>query len=135
VAVRFSAPVQTGPWAHPASVYNGSSVPFLEVKGRGVALTTDQQLAPRLKKKWSYTSTSPLGLHGLFQGKRLIYLFQKYKLQTGPLHVATRSRENHLFKPVRDKIASNLLSSSFSILFYETQIGHLCSPAIEFQQK
>ena len=33
---------------------------------RGVALTTHHHLAPRLKKKYSCTSTSPLGFHGLF---------------------------------------------------------------------
>ena len=32
----------------------------------GVAFTTNPHLAPRLKKEYSYTSTSPLGLHGLF---------------------------------------------------------------------
>ena len=34
--------------------------------GGGVALTTHYSLAPRLKKEYSYTSTPPLGLHGLF---------------------------------------------------------------------
>jgi hypothetical protein len=47
---RFSATVQTGSGAHPAVV--GS--------GRGVALTTHPQLAPRFKKGYSYTSTIPL---------------------------------------------------------------------------
>jgi hypothetical protein len=34
--------------------------------GQGVALTTHPHLEPRLKKEYSYTSTPPLGLHGLF---------------------------------------------------------------------
>jgi len=34
--------------------------------GRGVALTTHPHLALRLRKEYSYTSTHPLGLRGLF---------------------------------------------------------------------
>jgi len=34
--------------------------------GRGVALNTDPHLAQRLKKEYSYTSTTPMGLRGLF---------------------------------------------------------------------
>jgi len=46
------------------SGYQGQSV-------RGVTLTTHLHLAPRLKKEYSYTSTPPLGLHGLFLGELL----------------------------------------------------------------
>jgi hypothetical protein len=35
--------------------------------GRGMSLTTYPHLAQKLKKEYSYTSTSPLGLHGLLQ--------------------------------------------------------------------
>jgi hypothetical protein len=38
-----------------------------------VALTTHHQLAPRLKKEYSYTSTS-VGLRGLFYGELYLYL-------------------------------------------------------------
>jgi len=34
--------------------------------GRGVAMTTDHPQALMLKKEQRYTSTPPLGLHGLF---------------------------------------------------------------------
>jgi hypothetical protein len=34
--------------------------------GWGMALTTHPHLALRLKEEQSYTSTPPLGLHGLF---------------------------------------------------------------------
>ena len=34
--------------------------------GRGVVLVTHPHLAPRLKEEYSYTSTYPLGLHGVF---------------------------------------------------------------------
>ena len=62
---RFSLPVQTGPEAHPATYTMGTgSFPGVKRPGRGV----DHQphLAPRLKKEYSYTSTPPLCLHGLF---------------------------------------------------------------------
>ena len=65
VEARFSAPVQTGPWAYPASYTMGTGS-FLGVKRQGVAFTTHPHLAPRLKKEQSYTSTPPLGLRGLF---------------------------------------------------------------------
>ena len=62
---RFSAPVQTGPEAHPASYTMGTgSFPGVKRPGRGV----DHQpshLAPRLKEQYSYISAPPLGLRGL----------------------------------------------------------------------
>jgi hypothetical protein len=62
VGARFSAPVQTGPAARPASCTMGAE-PLSRVKsGRGLVLTTHPHLAPRLKKERSYTSTSRLGL-------------------------------------------------------------------------
>jgi len=50
---------------------------FPEVKrpGRGVDHPSHQ--APKLKKEYSYTSTSLLGLRGLFQYEFYIYLYQK----------------------------------------------------------
>ena len=66
VAAIFSAPVRTGPGAHPASYTMGTgSFPGVKLLGRGV----DHQhphLAPRLKEEYSYTSAPPLGLRGLF---------------------------------------------------------------------
>jgi len=59
---RFSAPVQTGPAARPASYTMGTgSFPGGKVAG-AEALTN---LEPRLKKEQSYVSTS-LGLRGVF---------------------------------------------------------------------
>jgi hypothetical protein len=51
VGARFSAPVQNGPGAHPAS-YRGGTGYFQEVKrpGHGVEHPTPH-LAPRLKKE------------------------------------------------------------------------------------
>jgi hypothetical protein len=51
VGARFSAPVQTGPGAHPASCTMGTG-PFLGVKsGWGVTLTPHLILVPRSKNR------------------------------------------------------------------------------------
>jgi hypothetical protein len=51
--------------AHPASYTMGTgSFPGVKRPGRGVE--RKPHLAPRLKKEYSYTSTPPLGLRGLF---------------------------------------------------------------------
>ena len=50
VEARFSTPVQTGPWAHPASSTLGTGS-FPEVKcGRGVTLTPHPLLVPWSRK-------------------------------------------------------------------------------------
>ena len=61
---RFSAPVQTGPGAHPAFYSMGTgSFPGLKRLRRGV--DHPSHLALRLKKEYSYTSSPSLGLQGL----------------------------------------------------------------------
>jgi len=57
--------VQTEPGAHPASY---TIVPGLSrgVKRPGRGVDHTPHLASRLKKEYSYTSTPPLGLRGLF---------------------------------------------------------------------
>ena len=65
---RFSAPVQTGPGAHPASYTMGTGS-FPGVKGSGRGVDHPHHLASRLKKEQSYTSTPPLGLRGSFYGE------------------------------------------------------------------
>jgi len=58
---RFSAPVQTGPGAHPASCTMGTGS-FLGVKsGRGMTLTPHPLLVPLVMEGQSYTSTPPIG--------------------------------------------------------------------------
>ena len=62
------------PFSHPSRPALGPNRPPVQrVPGPsrdkssgGVTLTTHPNLPPRLKKKWSYTSFPPLGLHGLF---------------------------------------------------------------------
>jgi hypothetical protein len=52
--VKFSAHVQTGHGAHPASCAMGTGT-FLGVKRRGRGLDHPPLVAPRLKKEHSYT--------------------------------------------------------------------------------
>jgi hypothetical protein len=62
--VRFSAPVQIDPGAHPASYTMGAGF-FQGVKQPGRDVKHPPYLAPRWRKKHSCTSTPPLGLRGL----------------------------------------------------------------------
>jgi hypothetical protein len=58
---RFSAPVQTGPRAHPPSCKMGTGS-FPGVKsGRAVTLTPRPLLVPLVMKEYSYISTPPMG--------------------------------------------------------------------------
>ena len=69
VGARFSAPVQTGPEAHPASCTMGTgSFPGVSC-GRSVTLTPHPLLVPRSKIEYSYTSTLPKGIRGLWKGE------------------------------------------------------------------
>ena len=66
---RFSTPAQTGPEAHPASCTMGTrSFPGVRCH-RGVMLTPHPLLVPRSKIEYSYTSTLPKGLCGLWKGE------------------------------------------------------------------
>jgi hypothetical protein len=61
VGGEFSAPVQTGSGAHPASCTMGTGS-FPGVKScRGVTLTPHPLLVPLVMKEYSYTSTQPMG--------------------------------------------------------------------------
>ena len=65
VEARFSAPVQTGPEAHPASCAMGTgSYPGVSCS-RSVTLTAHLLLVPRSKIEQSYTFTLHKGLCGL----------------------------------------------------------------------
>jgi hypothetical protein len=65
VGARYAAPVQTGRGAHPVS-YTVGTGSFLGVKRLGRGVDHPPPLAPRLKKEYSYTSTPPLRLRGLY---------------------------------------------------------------------
>ena len=84
--VRFSAPVQTGPEAHPVSctMLTGS---FRGVRcGRGVTLTPDPLLVPRSKIQQSYTSTLPKGLYHKQFWYQFSRLFKKCVSPFGRAH-------------------------------------------------
>jgi hypothetical protein len=66
VGGETSPHAQTGRGTHPTSYKIGTRSLFRGLSGRNMALTINPHLAQRLKKEKSYTSTSPLGLHGLF---------------------------------------------------------------------
>ena len=55
---RFSAPIQTGPGAHPASYTLGTGS-FPGVKRPGRSVDHPPHLARGLKKEYNYTSTPP----------------------------------------------------------------------------
>jgi hypothetical protein len=68
------------PWGPPSLLCNGYRVSFPRVKqpGRGVDHPpTHPHLVPGLKKEYSYTSTPPLGLRGLFKGELYTFLYIK----------------------------------------------------------
>ena len=63
------------PWGPPSLLQNVHRISFPGLKRLGVAMTTNPHLAARLKKEYSYTSTPPLGLRGLFEGELCRYLY------------------------------------------------------------
>jgi hypothetical protein len=75
VEARFSACSKNVPEAHPFSCMMGTECFSRGKIGRGVALTTQPRLAPRLKKEWCYTSTPPSGLMACSRVKRLPFNF------------------------------------------------------------
>ena len=79
---RLSAPVQTCPGAYPASYAMGTGSLSRGQSGRGGTLTTHLHLAPRSKKEQSYTSTPPLGHHGLFQYELYLLRFYDHNIAT-----------------------------------------------------
>ena len=61
VGTKFSAPVQTGPGDHPNAYKNGTGA-FPRVKRLGRGIDHPPHLVPKLRKEYSYTYTSYLGL-------------------------------------------------------------------------
>ena len=84
---RFSAPVQTGPGAHPASCTMGTGS-FSGVKnGRGVTLTLHPLLVPWSRKGRAYISTPSMGRTACTEPQCLykgaLYFTFTYKLGNG----------------------------------------------------
>jgi hypothetical protein len=69
---RFSTPILTGPEAHLVSCIMGT-VFFPVVKQPRCGVDHPPDLAPNLKKEYSYSPTSALALRGLFQGTLFAY--------------------------------------------------------------
>ena len=65
VEAIFSSPVQNAPGSHRAS-YTRGTLSLPGESGRGVVLKTHTRLPPVLKKEYSYISTLPISLRGLF---------------------------------------------------------------------
>ena len=76
VGARFSAPVQTGPGAHPASCAKGIGSLYRAVKRPGRGVEHPPPLALRLEKEYSYTST-PLSAFIARSRVNLTYLVTK----------------------------------------------------------
>ena len=62
---RFSAPVQTAPWAHPASCTMGTGS-FLEVKRPGRVADHPPISSAEVEERVELYVYSPFGLSGLF---------------------------------------------------------------------
>jgi len=62
--VKFSAPVQTEPASNHVKRVPGLF--YRAGKRQGLGVDQPSRLSPILKKDYSYTSTPPLELHGLF---------------------------------------------------------------------
>ena len=69
MGARFSAPVGTGPGAHPASYIMGTrSFPGIKRPGRGVDHPLPSGADVKERVELWYTSTPPLGHRGLLWG-------------------------------------------------------------------
>jgi len=64
------------PWEPSILLYTGYRFYFTEVKRPERGVYHPPHLAPRLKKEYSYTSTSLLGLRGLLYGELYLYLYK-----------------------------------------------------------
>jgi hypothetical protein len=77
VVARFSSPCPDRPWGWCGVLYVVHRPSFVGVKQLGHDIDP-HHLAPRLKKEWSYTFTSWLGLHGRLWGELLTLYFAGY---------------------------------------------------------
>ena len=111
---------------------------FPGVKRPGLGVYHPPRIAPRLRKEQSYTSTTPLGLRGLFQGEIYFYLYpitsttspHSYLQQTG-------SYTNILYRTVDQACSQSceyrLLASSCPCvrLSFHIQVG---SQSMDFHE-
>ena len=111
VEARFSAPVQTDPGAHQISYTMGTGS-FLGVKRPGRGVDHPPHLAPRLKKEYSYISTPPLGLRGLFEGELYAYLLHAPGETTNKCtYKQFSTAQRHIHDPLREVYVANKCAS------------------------
>jgi hypothetical protein len=82
VGGEFFEPIQTGPESHPTYYTMGVVSISRGWSGQGVALTSDPNLVPRLKKKYSHISALFLGFHGLFEGELYPFFTESFSINT-----------------------------------------------------
>jgi hypothetical protein len=63
------------PWCPPSLLYSGYNVSFPGVKRPGHGVYHPPPPSAKIKERYTYTSTLPLSLHGLFYGEHHIYLY------------------------------------------------------------
>jgi hypothetical protein len=73
VVRRYSVLFQIGPLAHPGCYKIGTGFYFRWLSGQGMSSTTHLLLTPRLNEDYSCSSSSPVELHGLFQGQPQLF--------------------------------------------------------------
>ena len=86
VGARFSAPVQTGPGAHPASCTMGTRS-FPGVKQPGVVLTTHPHLAPRSWKGRAIPLLTLWAFVSCYRENLYLYLLSMERLQRTAVEV------------------------------------------------
>ena len=124
VGARFSALVQTGPEAHPASCTMGTGS-FTGVRcGRGVTLTLTPFQCRGKKIEQSYTSTLPKGLRGLRKGEtylQITYMFRSLFLTIIRVLYKNNGKIQQLPKMheiIPLQVAVNISSSSYWLILF-----------------
>jgi hypothetical protein len=81
------------PWGPPSLLHNGYQVSFPGVKRQGRGVDHPPHLAPRLKKRQSYTSTPPLNLCGLLQCEIHLYLYFTWPMFFASTWIGVRDKD------------------------------------------
>jgi len=112
------------PWGPPSLLYNGYWVFPWGKGGRGVTLTTQPPSSAEIMKEQSYTSTPPLGLHGLLQGENLSYLtirllHNSYNICILTIYTASTGNFTHFIKKI-ETILGSLYTLNMQFIIYIT---------------
>jgi len=71
------------PFGPPSLLYNAHRFSFLGIKRPGRGINHPPYLAPRLKKEYNYTATSPLGHYDMFKGELHFCVLSEYGVKMG----------------------------------------------------